>query len=56
MIPTQDCKDINGLGFVAPTSVCFQEPSVRWVGFNLGDFAAGMLGMAGDAALAAIVS
>jgi hypothetical protein len=56
LIPTQDCQDINGLAFVAPTSVCFQQVSTRWVGFSWGDLAAGLIGMAGDAAMAAMVS
>jgi hypothetical protein len=56
MINVQDCQDINGVGFVLPTGMCFQQVSTRWVGFCFGDFAAGIIGMAGDAAAAAIIS
>jgi hypothetical protein len=52
----QDCQDSNGIGFVLPTSMLFQQVSVRWVGFCFGDMAAGFIGMAGDAAAAALVS
>ncbi len=55
-IPLEDCQDISGIGFVAPTSVSFQNISTRWVGFNFGDMAAGLIGMAGDALSAAIIS
>ncbi len=58
-IPCQDCQGVGApseIGFVLPTSVCFQVPSTRWVGFNFGDFAAGLIGMAGDAASAFIGS
>ncbi|MBZ5592580.1 MAG: hypothetical protein LAP39_10120 [Acidobacteriia bacterium] len=56
LIPTQDCQDIGGAAFVAPTSISFQMVSTRWVGFNWGDLCAGLLGMAGDALLAFAVS
>lgn len=57
LIPTQDCQDSNCLvSFVAPTSICFQHISVRWVGFNAGDFIAGLIGMVGDGLSAAILS
>ena len=56
MILTQDCQDIGGAAFVAPTSICFQAPSTRWVGFSFGDFIAGLLGMAADALLAFAIS
>jgi hypothetical protein len=54
-VTTQDCQDIGGVGFAMPSSICFQIPSTRWVGFNGGDFAAGMIGMAGDALAGAIL-
>ncbi|HVP47638.1 MAG TPA: hypothetical protein VMT32_13680 [Bryobacteraceae bacterium] len=56
MIITQDCQDIGGKAFVAPTSICFQAPSTRWVGFSFGDFMAGLIGMAADALLSFVIS
>lgn len=53
-IPTQDCQDISGWPFVAPTSVSFQLVSTREVGFTLGDLVNGLIGMAFDAAAALI--
>jgi hypothetical protein len=55
-ITTNQCQDIGGLGFMAPTSVCFQNVSTRWVGFNWGDLAAGLIVAAGDAAASLILS
>lgn len=48
-IQQQTCQDLAGWGFVAPFGLSFQLVSTRWVGFTLGDFLAGMIGMAGDA-------
>ncbi len=56
LIPTQNCQDISGLGFVGVTSISCQLVSTRWVGFNLGDFIAGYIGMIGDAAAAFVGS
>lgn len=53
---TQDCMDISGCGFVAPTSFSFQLVSSREVGFTLGDLAAGAIGMVTDAAVAVVGS
>lgn len=49
---TQDCQDISGWGFCAPTSFCFQQVSAREVGFTLGDLVAGLISMAADSAAA----
>jgi hypothetical protein len=51
----QQCQDA-GIGFVLPTGVVFCIPTTRFVGFTMGDVAAGFLGMAGDALAAAISS
>jgi hypothetical protein len=57
MILTQQCHDhACAVSFVAPSSLSFQQVSTRWVGFCGGDFLAGLIGMAGDAIGAAIVS
>lgn len=53
-IPTQNCQDISGWPFVAPTSICFQLMSTREVGFTWGDVLNGVINMAGDAAGALI--
>ena len=53
-VPTQDCQDIAGVAFVAPTSVCFQLVSTREVGFTWGDLLNGLIGMAFDATAALI--
>ncbi len=53
-VTTQDCQDIGGWPFVAPTSLCFQLVSTREVGFTWGDLANGLIGMAFDAAAALI--
>lgn len=53
LIPAQNCQDVSGVGFVLPTAVCFQLVSTRWVAFTFGDYAAGLIGMAGDALSAA---
>lgn len=45
MIQTQNCQDY----FPSLLSMCFQLVSTRWVGFTLGDAAAAMVGVAGDA-------
>jgi len=55
-IPTQNCQDISGVGFVAPTSICFQLMSTREVGFTWGDVLNGVINMACDAAAAIISS
>src|SRR6185436_9541835 len=58
MIIVQDCIDVGGgpCGLVAPLGTSFQLVSTRWVSFTLGDLAAGLIAMAGDAAGAAISS
>lgn len=58
VISLQDCIDVGGgpCGLVAPLGAGFQVPSTRWVGFNLGDLAAGLISMAGDALGAAVGS
>lgn len=53
LIPAQNCQDVAGVGFVLPTALCFQLVSTRWVAFTFGDYAAGLIGMAGDAVSAA---
>lgn len=53
LIPAQNCQDVAGVGFVLPTALCFQLVSTRWVAFTFGDYAAGLVGMAGDALSAA---
>lgn len=53
LITAQNCQDVSGVGFVLPSNTCFQLVSTRWVAFTFGDFAAGMIGMVGDAASAA---
>lgn len=50
-IPLQDCWEC----IVAPSSVVFNLPTTRWVGFSWGDLFAGLVLLAGDA-LAARVS
>lgn len=52
VVSTQDCQDIAGWGFAAPTSVCFQLVSTREVGFTLGDLVNGAISMAFDSAAA----
>ncbi len=53
-ICTQDCQDISGWPFVAPTSICFQLVSTREVSFTWGDLVNGLIGMAFDSAAALI--
>jgi hypothetical protein len=56
LISTQDCEDIAGNSFVAPTSISHQSVSRRWIGFHGGDILAGCIALLGDAACAFIVS
>lgn len=44
VINLQDCIE----AFVAPTGIGFQIPSVRWVGFGVCDFLAGLISMGAD--------
>lgn len=46
---TQNCQDISGWPFVAPTTFCFQMVSSKHVAFTFADLGAGAIGMAGDA-------
>lgn len=54
VISTQNCQDVSGWPFVAPTTFCFQLVSTKHVAFTLGDLGAGAIGMAGDALTAVI--
>lgn len=53
-IPTQDCQDASGWPFNLPTSVSFQIPSTREVGFTWGDLVNGLINMAADSAASLI--
>ena len=56
IIPLQDCMDVGGAGFVAPTGIGMQVPGMRWVGFSLADLLAGLISMATDAVSAFVSS
>jgi hypothetical protein len=57
IILTQQCQDSScALSFVGPSSICYQQVSVRWVGFCLGDVIAGAIAMGADALAAFVLS
>ena len=56
MMFVQSCQDISGWGFVAPTSMLFVIPSVRWINVTMADFAAGLVAMGTDVVSNLIVS
>jgi hypothetical protein len=58
LIPVEQCFDVaSAKSFNSPLpGICFQMFSTRWVGFNLGDVAAGLMGVLTDALSALILS
>ena len=56
-ISVENCWDTAcAVSFNFPSGVCFQHVSTRWVAFNGGDLAAGLIGLAGDALSGAVLS
>jgi hypothetical protein len=58
LICVEECADIGcSKSFNLPVpAICFQQVSTRWVGFNGGDFWAGVIGVITDALSALILS
>lgn len=56
LIVAQDCQDVGGVSFVAPTGISTSLVTSHWVGFSGSDLLAGLVYMAGDALTAALIS
>ncbi len=56
-IVMETCADISTKGFNIPLpAMCLQSMTTRWVGFSMGDFLAGIIGVAGDCIASLVIS